>query len=59
MPRVKRVEVVRIGDGEFKVQLPDDYTGTVMLNCSTGTVVNFQPNETRRPVNEGSVELTE
>ncbi len=59
MPRPQRVEVIRVGDGVFKVHLPEDYAGTVMLNCSTGTVVNFQPNETRRPVNEDSVDLTE
>lgn len=59
MPKPKRVEVVPVGDGEFVVKLPDEYSGSVQLNCSTGTVVNFQATETRRPQRVGDVGLRE
>ena len=60
MKRPERVEVVaEITPGEFRIRLPDDYTGSVKLNCSTGTVVNFQATDERRPVKDGSVDLQE
>lgn len=59
MPKPARVEVTAVGPGEFIVRLPDDYTGAVQLNCSTGTVVNFQANETRRPQKCDDVDLRE
>jgi len=57
MSRPMRVEMQGIGPGEFVVRLPKDYTGTVQLNCSTGTVVNFQASDIRRPVKTDDVEL--
>ena len=59
MPKPMRVEVEPVGSGEFIVRLPDDYTGQIQLNCSTGTIVNFQPTETRRPAKPETVELSE
>ena len=59
MPKPERVEVIPVGDGEFKIKLPTDYTGAVQLNCSTGTVVNFQATETRRPAKGVGVDMRE
>ncbi len=59
MPRPMRVELISTGPGEFMVRLPEEYTGTVQLNCNTGTVVNFQASDIRRPVKTDAVDLRE